>query len=205
MIGRPEPRTRTDHEKRPVRRCRDGPFRRAARGVGERAQGRAYLPLSLSLLAVPLFDIASPGCGVVLEVLDDVLPGVMLPDVLPVPLVVAPDDVPDVPAPVVPDVPMPDVPAPDVPDALEPVEDDVPVPVDEVVLDGLVVDGLIVPVLLDDGDVLLVGEVVLDDELVDGLVEGVELLSRWQPATPIAAATANTAQGFGFMWFPPDG
>jgi hypothetical protein len=93
------------------------------------------------------------------------------------------------------DVPEPDVPEPDVP------EPDVPEPLDDEELEGLVVDGLIVPVLLDDGEVLLVGDVLLDDELVDGLVDGVELLlSRWQPATPMAAATANTAHGFGFMW-----
>jgi len=132
---------------------------------------------------VPLFDIASPGCGVVL-LDDDELPGVMLPlDELLAPGV--DDDVPEV--------------------------DDDALPLDGVVeelLDGddelllvagLVVDGLMVPVLLDDdGDVLL-GELLLDDELVDGVDAGDELLSRWQPATPIAAATARTAQGFGFM------
>ena len=132
---------------------------------------------------MPLFDIASPGCGVVL-LDDDELPGVMLPlDELLAPGV--DDDVPEV--------------------------DDDALPLDGVVeelLDGddelllvagLVVDGLMVPVLLDDdGDVLL-GELLLDDELVDGVDAGDELLSRWQPATPIAAATARTAQGFGFM------
>ena len=137
----------------------------------------------MSFDAVPLFDIASPGCGVVL-LDDDELPGVMLPlDELLAPGV--DDDVPEV--------------------------DDDALPLDGVVeelLDGddelllvagLVVDGLMVPVLLDDdGDVLL-GELLLDDELVDGVDAGDELLSRWQPATPIAAATARTAQGFGFM------
>ena len=136
------------------------------------------MPLSLSLVAVPLFDIASPGCGVVL-LDDDVLPGVMLPlDELLAPGVE--DDVPEVD-----DDELP------VDGVVELLDGD-----DELLVAGLVVDGLIVPVLLDDeGDVLL-GAVLLDDELVEG---GDELLSRWQPATPIAAATARTAQGFGFM------
>jgi len=139
------------------------------------------LPLSLSLVAVPLFDIASPGCGVVL--LDDDVPGVMLPlDELLAPGVE--DDVPEVDDDALP---------------LDGVVDELLDGDDELLVAGLVVDGLIVPVLLDeDGDVLL-GALLLDDELVDGVDAGDELLSRWQPATPIAAATARTAQGFGFM------
>jgi len=139
------------------------------------------LPLSLSLVGVPLFDIASPGCGVVL--LDDDVPGVMLPlDELLAPGVE--DDVPDVDDDALP---------------LDGVVDELLDGDDELLVAGLVVDGLIVPVLLDeDGDVLL-GALLLDDELVDGVDAGDELLSRWQPATPIAAATARTAQGFGFM------
>ena len=135
------------------------------------------MPLSLSFVGVLLFDIASPGCGVVL--LDDA-PGVMLPldELLLAPGVE--DDVPEVD-----DDELP------VDGVVELLDGD-----DELLVAGLVVDGLIVPVLLDDeGDVLL-GAVLLDDELVEG---GDELLSRWQPATPIAAATARTAQGFGFM------
>jgi len=135
---------------------------------------------------VPLFDIASPGCGVVL-LDDDVLPGV----VLPLDELLAPDDAgdDDVPAPVDDEV----LPLDGVDDELLDDGDD-----DELLVAGLVVDGLIVPVLLfDDGDVL-VGDVLLDDELVDGVDDGV--LSRWQPATPMAAATASTAQGFGFIW-----
>jgi len=130
---------------------------------------------------VPLFDIASPGCGVVL--LDDDVPGVMLPlDELLAPGVE--DDVPDVDDDALP---------------LDGVVDELLDGDDELLVAGLVVDGLIVPVLLDeDGDVLL-GALLLDDELVDGVDAGDELLSRWQPATPIAAATARTAQGFGFM------
>lgn len=139
------------------------------------------MPLSLSLVAVPLFDIASPGCGVVL--LDDDVPGVMLPlDELLAPGVE--DDVPEVDDDALP---------------LDGVVDELLDGDDELLVAGLVVDGLIVPVLLDeDGDVLL-GALLLDDELVDGVDAGDELLSRWQPATPIAAATARTAQGFGFM------
>jgi len=139
------------------------------------------LPLSLSLVGVPLFDIASPGCGVVL--LDDDVPGVMLPlDELLAPGVE--DDVPEVDDDALP---------------LDGVVDELLDGDDELLVAGLVVDGLIVPVLLDeDGDVLL-GALLLDDELVDGVDDGDELLSRWQPATPIAAATARTAQGFGFM------
>jgi len=130
---------------------------------------------------VPLFDIASPGCGVVL--LDDDVPGVMLPlDELLAPGVE--DDVPEVDDDALP---------------LDGVVDELLDGDDELLVAGLVVDGLIVPVLLDeDGDVLL-GALLLDDELVDGVDAGDELLSRWQPATPIAAATARTAQGFGFM------
>jgi hypothetical protein len=133
------------------------------------------------LVAVPLFDIASPGCGVVL--LDDDVPGVMLPlDELLAPGVE--DDVPEVDDDALP---------------LDGVVDELLDGDDELLVAGLVVDGLIVPVLLDeDGDVLL-GALLLDDELVDGVDAGDELLSRWQPATPIAAATARTAQGFGFM------
>jgi len=135
------------------------------------------LPLSLSLVGVPLFDIASPGCGVV------VVPGVMLPlDELLAPGVE--DDVPELDDDALP---------------LDGVVDELLDGDDELLVAGLVVDGLIVPVLLDeDGDVLL-GALLLDDELVDGVDAGDELLSRWQPATPIAAATARTAQGFGFM------
>jgi hypothetical protein len=144
------------------------------------------LPLSLSLVGVPLFDIASPGCGVVL-LDDDVLPGVMLPlDELLAPGVE--DDVPD--------VDDDELPLDGVVDELLDGDEELLAGDDELLVAGLVVDGLIVPVLLDDeGDVLL-GAVLLEDELVDG---GDELLSRWQPATPIAAATARTAQGFGFM------
>jgi len=140
------------------------------------------LPLSLSFVGVLLFDIASPGCGVVL-LDDDVLPGVMLPlDELLAPGVE--DDVPEVDDDALP---------------LDGVVDELLDGDDELLVAGLVVDGLIVPVLLDeDGDVLL-GALLLDDELVDGVDAGDELLSRWQPATPIAAATARTAQGFGFM------
>lgn len=149
------------------------------------------MPLSLSFVGVLLFDIASPGCGVVLGLVDEA-PGAMLPlDVLPVPLVELDDGDDDVPLLDVPLVPDDEVPAP-LDDELDGVV------LEELELDGLVVDGLIVPVLLDDGDVLL-GDVLLDDELVEGVEDGVELLSRWQPATPMAAATARTAQGFGFM------
>ena len=139
------------------------------------------MPLSLSFVGVLLFDIASPGCGVVL-LDDDVLPGVMLPldELLLAPGVE--DDVPEVD-----DDELP------VDGVVELLDGD-----DELLVAGLVVDGLIVPVLLEDGDVLL-GALLLDDELVDGVDAGDELLSRWQPATPIAAATARTAQGFGFM------
>jgi hypothetical protein len=146
------------------------------------------LPLSLSFDGVPLFDMASPGCGVVV-VDDDVLPGVMLPlDELLLPDAEGDED----------DAPVPDddvLPLDGVEDELDDDGDE------ELLVAGLVVDGLIVPVLLldDDGDVLA-GEVLLDDELVDGVDAGDELLSRWQPATPMAAATASTAQGFGFMW-----
>jgi hypothetical protein len=146
----------------------------------------------LSFDGVPLFDIASPGCGVVL-LDDDVLPGVMLP--LDEPLV--PDEGDD-------DAPVPDdEPVPDDDDALplDGVDELLDVGDDELLVAGLVVDGLIVPVLLlDDGDVLPGEVLLLDDELVDGVDAGDELLSRWQPATPMAAATASTAQGFGFMW-----
>ena len=146
------------------------------------------MPLSLSLVGVLLFDIASPGCGVVL-LDDDVLPGVMLPlDEL-----LAPEDggVDDVDDDVLLDGELDELLDGDVD---EPADGD-----DELLVAGLVVDGLIVPVvLLDDGDVLL------DDELVDGVDEGEGLLSRWQPATPMAAATARTAQGFGFICDPPE-
>jgi len=138
---------------------------------------------------VLLFDIASPGCGVVL-LDDDVLPGVMLPlDELLLPDADGDED----------DEPVPDVDEDVLP--LDGVEDDeLDEGDDELLVAGLVVDGLIVPVLLDDdGDVLL-GAVLLDDELVDGDDDGDGLLSRWQPATPMAAATASTAQGFGFIW-----
>jgi hypothetical protein len=146
----------------------------------------------LSFDAVPLFDMASPGCGVVL-LDDDVLPGVMLPlDDEPL----APgvdDDVPDVDDDELPlDGVVDELPDGDEDEELLDGDDEVPVA-------GLVVDELIVPVLLDDEGDVLVGEVLLDDELVDGVDAGDELLSRWQPATPIAAATARTAQGFGFM------
>jgi len=132
---------------------------------------------------VPLFDIASPGCGVV------VVPGVMLPlDELLAPGVE--DDVPELDDDA--------LPLDGVVDELLAGDEEL-LGDDELLVAGLVVDGLIVPVLLDeDGDVLL-GALLLDDELVDGVDAGDELLSRWQPATPIAAATARTAQGFGFM------
>ena len=141
------------------------------------------MPLSLSLVGVPLFDIASPGCGVV------VVPGVMLPlDELLAPGVE--DDVPELDDDA--------LPLDGVVDELLAGDEEL-LGDDELLVAGLVVDGLIVPVLLDeDGDVLL-GALLLDDELVDGVDAGDELLSRWQPATPIAAATARTAQGFGFM------
>jgi len=138
---------------------------------------------------VLLFDIASPGCGVVL-LDDDVLPGVMLPldELLLAPGVE--DDVPEVDDDA--------LPLDGVVDELLEGDEELLDGDDELLVAGLVVDGLIVPVLLEDGDVLL-GALLLDDELVDGVDAGDELLSRWQPATPIAAATARTAQGFGFM------
>ena len=147
------------------------------------------MPLSLSFVGVLLFDIASPGCGVVL-LDDDVLPGVMLPlDELLAPGVE--DDMPE--------VDDDELPLDGVVDELLEGDEELLDGDDELLVAGLVVDGLIVPVLLDeDGDVLL-GALLLDDELVDGVADGDELLSRWQPATPIAAATARTAQGFGFM------
>lgn len=57
--------------------------------------------------------------------------------------------------------------------------------------DGLGVDGVVVL-----GDI--VDEVELGGVVVDGVLD-VVLLSFWQPATPIAAAIARTAQGFRFM------
>ena len=141
------------------------------------------MPLSLSFVGVLLFDIASPGCGVV------VVPGVVLPlDELLAPGVE--DDVPEVDDDA--------LPLDGVVDELLEGDEELLDGDDELLVAGLVVDGLIVPVLLEDGDVLL-GALLLDDELVDGVDAGDELLSRWQPATPIAAATARTAQGFGFM------
>lgn len=77
---------------------------------------------------------------------------------------------------------------------------DVPVAEDDD--EGLVVDGVVLLELLDEG-----GDIVDELELDDGgvVVEGVDvvddvlLVSRWQPAAPIATATARMAQGFRFM------
>ena len=74
----------------------------------------------------------------------------------------------------------------------------------DVSVDGVVVDGVVLLLGVVD-DVL--GDMVEELELEDGgvVVEGVVVvddvvpLSRWQPATPIAAAIARTAHGFRFM------
>jgi hypothetical protein len=76
-------------------------------------------------------------------------------------------------------------------------------------VDGAVVDGVVLLLeLLVDGVVLgaMVDELELDDGgvvegvvVVDGVVLDVLLVSRWQPAAPIATAMARTAQGFRFM------
>ena len=79
-----------------------------------------------------------------------------------------------------------------------PVLDELDVSVDGVVVDGVVLLllGVVDDVLgdmveeLEDGGVVVEGVVVVDD---------VVPLSRWQPATPIAAAIARTAHGFRFM------
>ena len=78
----------------------------------------------------------------------------------------------------------------------------------DVSVDGLVVEGvvLLLELLLGVVDDVL-GDMVEELELDDGgvVVEGVVVvddvvpLSRWQPATPIAAAIARTAHGFRFM------
>ncbi|HTI46936.1 MAG TPA: hypothetical protein VMB76_10285 [Casimicrobiaceae bacterium] len=75
----------------------------------------------------------------------------------------------------------------------------------DVSVDGVVVDGVVLLLLGVVDDVL--GDMVEELELEDGgvVVEGVVVvddvvpLSRWQPATPIAAAIARTAHGFRFM------
>lgn len=122
----------------------------------------AYLPLSLSFVGVPLFDMLSDGdAEVVPEEDDDDGDDGVLGDMLLELLDVLPDG-----------------------DVLDAFDEELDVSLGEVV-DGDEVDGLIVLLLLlDDGDVLL-GEVVEEDELlaggvVDGVVvvEDVLLVSR---------------------------